>query len=106
MKYRVQWCPLADGEHKKSRRQYAHTFHRRGSICIARSFLKLPKRHKIGIILHEIGHLLAGRSGSEADADRAAEGYFQVRIRYTNSRYGESLQYVDRKYFGVLKFER
>lgn len=99
---RLAWCVVADADHKKNKRQYAHTYHRKNVICLANKFLKLPKKYQLGILFHEIGHLILGPRGTELQADRAAEGYFKIRIKYKSSRYGKDLQYVDKKYFGIL----
>jgi predicted GNAT family N-acyltransferase len=66
-------CPVVELEHKRSTRQYCHTLHRRGNvICCARATEELPLENKLGLLVHEIGHLaLRGRPHSENDANKA-----------------------------------
>jgi hypothetical protein len=91
---RVYWkhCRIAQRDHEENRRQYAHTFHYPGTICLAREFWELPKEFRDGILLHEIGHMLAGPEGTEAEATEAAERFFGVEIRYVDSPYGKNLE--------------
>lgn len=95
MKLVVRHCALADEEHKRSVRQYAHAFHKEGTICVAKAFEDLPRGFQTGILLHEIGHYIAGPKGSEADATRLAESAFGVKIRFVDSPYGKRLEYVE-----------
>ena len=90
----VEHCPAADEEHRKSKRQYAHVFHRPQVICVARAFEGLPNRLQIAILLHEAGHLLAGPRGGEDAANQAAKRYSGVTISYRDSRYGDSLEWI------------
>lgn len=103
MQPRISWCPIAQADHKKSKRQYAHTFHRKNTICICKQFLLLPKRNQIGILCHEVGHLIAGPRANEEQADIAANGFFRIRIKYRDSKYGKNLQYVDKRHYGVIR---
>ena len=90
----VRWkhCVQADKEHRENLRQYAHTYHYSETICLAKSFWQLPKGFRDGIILHEIGHLLAGPEGDEEDANRAVEEWSGARIQYVDSPYGRHLE--------------
>lgn len=94
MIYAVEICRDADREHEKSQRQYAHVYHRQNVICVARDFYKLPNRHRLALLLHEVGHLLAGRGGGEMAADRAAYDLSGVKIYYEDGRYGEQLESI------------
>ena len=102
--YRLRHCEVADRDHVKRKRQYAHTWHIDDkTICVAKAFFSLPIEHKAGLIAHEIGHLLIGpEEHEEYEADLAAMRKFGVVIRYKNSVYGDFLQYLDRK--DVKKF--
>jgi len=91
----IRRCPQAQDEHGRSRRQYAHTFHLYNSICVADAFDSLPDEHKAAILLHELGHLVAGPRASEAEADSVVEEITGVKIWYVDSPYGDQLQYVD-----------
>lgn len=89
-------CELADREHGRSRRQYAHTYHYGNEvICVSRHLHQLPDEHRLAILLHEIGHILAGPEGSEEDADAAAEADSGIPIYYIDSPYGAQLEYID-----------
>lgn len=90
----VEYCPLADQEHRASPRQYAHAFHRKGVICIAHATKELPRPYLEAIILHEVGHLLAGPRAGEDAANRAARAYSGVTIYYRDSPYGEQLEWI------------
>ena len=94
MRISVLHCSQADAEHQTSRRQYAHTFHRRGVICVSSAFHRLPETHRLGLLLHEVGHLLAGQQAGEAQADRAAHRYSGLTIRYRDSTYGKRLEWL------------
>ncbi len=93
--YRIRICPVANLEHKISKRQYAHTYHYPNVICVAEDFLDLPDEHYYGILYHEIGHLLAGPEGGEKDADRAVLKTMGIKIKYKDSKYGDNLEYID-----------
>lgn len=88
-------CGIADRDHKNSLRQYAHTLHYRNTICIAGVWAKLPIDYQMGVIAHEVGHLLAGNvEHSEEEADSLANKFFHIRIRYKNGVYGKHLQWL------------
>lgn len=89
---RVIICPEANKEHRDSPRQYAHTHHYSNTICLARAFYTLPKKHKLGIILHELGHL-AGAEG-EDEADAVASRLFGVSISRVDSEWGDNLEAI------------
>jgi hypothetical protein len=95
----VRRCDLADKEHNISKRQYAHTHHIKGSvICVAGAWVMLPFETEMGLIAHEVGHLLAGNTNhSEGEADRLADRFFKVTIIYKNTVYGDRLQYLSHK---------
>lgn len=92
----IRQCTLADKEHRISDRQYAHTYHAKGHvICVAGAWLTLPIETEMGLIAHEVGHLLAGNTDhSETEADRLANMFFKVTIRYRDTIFGDNLQYL------------
>jgi hypothetical protein len=57
----------------------------------APQILDLPRAHRRGLIMHELGHVLTP-GGSEQDADRAAEAVFGVKIKYDCRWPGKGLQ--------------
>lgn len=106
----VRQCRLADKEHRHSLRQYAHVHHVKDNvICIAEAWADLPISNMMGLIAHEVGHLLMGETDhSEDEADDAGNKFFRVKIKYRDDRYGDSLQYLShydmlRVYEWVLK---
>ncbi len=92
--YAVRWCSRADAEHRASDRQYAHTYHVPGAICVAHAFGALPPRVALAILLHECGHLLAGPKGGEVAADRAAHTASGMTIHYRDSAHGPRLETI------------
>jgi hypothetical protein len=90
---------LADKEHKLSERQYAHVHHAKGyTICVAGAWLMLPLHTEMGLIAHEVGHLLAGETEhTEAEADRLGNKFFKVTVKYRNTVYGDRLQYLSHR---------
>jgi hypothetical protein len=94
-KIKIQLCEIAEKDHEMDMRNYAHTFHRKNTICICEDFLNLPDRYFWAIMIHEIGHLLVGKNGSEKDANRAAEEYFGVKVYcLPKTYYGKKLEFV------------
>lgn len=91
----VRRCRAADEDQKLSDRQYAHTFHYSKVICIAGAWIALPINHEMAVIAHEVGHLLAGKADhTEKEADRIANKFFGIRIRYIDTIYGDHLQHL------------
>lgn len=88
----IERCALADEDHKQTKRYYAHTYHKEGVICVAGAFYRLPVNYRLGILLHELGHL-AGAEG-EDEADILAEEMTGIPIRRINSRFGENLESI------------
>lgn len=105
MTYVVRHCSLADKDHRCRKRQYAHTWHYGSNIiCVAKAFYRLPLSHQMGLLVHEIGHLLLGsEEHEEYEADLAAMEKFGITVRYKDSRYGDFLQYLDGK--DILKLK-
>jgi len=89
----LQECRLADADQARHRRTYAHTFHRaQGRICVARAFFALTADHQLGILAHEVGHLLAGPEESEEGADAMANSYFGIELCYHDCQFGRDVQ--------------
>ena len=89
-KIKVMWCALADKEHRKRQRQFAHTYHKKNMICLARAIMGLPLHNIQGIIWHELGHLVIGPKGSEEAANRKAKKLCGHQIKYDARR----VQYI------------
>lgn len=96
-KIRIKWCKLAEDEHEWEKRFYCHTFHKENTICACRDFLhcNLHPQYFWGILLHEVGHLLAGKNANEKDANKAVLKHFRIRIRYEKETpWGDNLEYI------------
>lgn len=89
---KVKICRKVNEEHKNNCRQYAHTYHYSNTICLARAFYDLPNYHKIGIILHELGHLAGARGENEADI--IVGQLFGIAIDRIDSEWGDNLEAV------------
>jgi len=92
MRLRVRMCEEAEDEHDGSMRQYAHTMHHPNTICLSKAYYRLPSHHKLGILLHELGHL-AGAVG-EREADQLAQEMFGIEICRVSTKWGEGLESV------------
>lgn len=56
------FCPLADRDHAKKWRQFAHTKHRVYTVCFARAAeMSLTDEEILGMSAHELGHLVGIR---------------------------------------------
>lgn len=100
MQHEILLCRVAEKEHAKSKRQYAHTFHRTGMnqepvICVCQEFWELPPEHFYGLLAHELGHIIAGQNRGEAAADIAFYKRYGITVRYKDSLFGKDLQYLD-----------
>jgi hypothetical protein len=91
---KLRHCREADTEHERSFRQYAHTFHYPNTVCFAEAFCSLSERWQLAILLHELGHLLAGYKGSEAAANAAIEKATGVHIHYKDGHFGKRLEWI------------
>lgn len=92
----VRHCKLAEKDHEESLRQYAHVHHIKGNvICVAGAWVLLPFATEMGLIAHEVGHLLIGDTEhSEVEADKTANKFFRITIRYRHTVHGNDLQYL------------
>jgi len=92
---KVGHCKDADREHETSRRQYAHTLHRAGVICVAQDFFRLPETNRLGLLLHEVGHLLIGdRPHSEDAANRTVGKASGVTVYYRDGKAGPEVEWI------------
>ncbi len=95
----IKVCPLANAEHERSMRQYAHVFHKPNVICVASAFQSLPLGYRLGVLLHEFGHLaLGGCDHSEQQADGEVLWRYGIRIQrrsYNGARRLECVQLKD-----------
>lgn len=93
---RVRYCAEANAEHRKSFRQYAHTYHFPNTICLSDAFDRLSDQWKLAILLHECGHLLVGYEGTEKDANRAIKNSTGIKITYRDGHFGKRLEWISR----------
>jgi hypothetical protein len=91
---KIRVCKIANEDHAESVRVYAHTFHRKNVICVADAFWDLPEIYQVAILLHEVGHLLAGQRASEDAANKAVKKASGVTIWHKDTRYGEELEWI------------
>ena len=97
--YKLVHCKLAQKEHNESRRQYAHVFHVPNQICLAYEFADLPERFRLGLLMHELGHILAGPTKGEKAANDAILDYSGVTVHYGSFCYGPNLEYINKSDF-------
>ena len=77
-----RFCADCDREHARSPRQFCHVDHVPDTICLARAAQRLPLDNLLGLLAHELGHLLAGDDPSEELADRLGSEAIGHHIRY------------------------
>lgn len=90
-KFKLHNCTLAEKHHSIRQRQFAHVFHKPGTICISKALYGLPPEYQAGILLHEIGHLAAQRqNGKHTEKDADLFGYLVSGIRIKRRAYGRA----------------
>lgn len=97
MKLHVRYCAIAERDHERSLRQYAHTLHRDGVICVCRAFWDLPVNYFFGVLAHEIGHIFAERAGltsTEDEADEVVWLMYEIHIKYKDGPFGKQLEWI------------
>ena len=77
--------------HCRNHRRYASVVIDEQEFSFAPQILWLPKTYRLGLIAHEIGHVLCPE-GDEDDADTAALDVLCVSIKYDRSFPGKGLQ--------------
>lgn len=92
-------CAMADADHEKSWRQFAHTGCKKNKVCFARAAeTELTREEMIGMVAHELGHVVGdelqlpehskpwkGTKTPQAvqdEADAAALRFFGIAVRY------------------------
>lgn len=103
MKINIRYCKLADKDHKRKKRWYAHTHHVNDHICVSQSILDLNDSQFYAVIAHEIGHILVGPQKSERAANTAANKYFNIKILYRDSSNGKMVETVSQEDLKKLK---
>ena len=93
---KVEHCKDADREHLESKRQYAHSLHRHGVICVARSFFALPETNRLGLLLHEVGHVLLGNrpAHTEDQANEEVRKASGVTVYYKDGSAGPEVEWI------------
>lgn len=99
----VTRCLSMQKEHRRSLRQYAHVFHVPRQICIARDLEDLPAQIGLAILLHEVGHLLAGPDKGERVANNTIERYSGIHIYYEDSDYGSNLEIIEQCHISTAR---
>jgi hypothetical protein len=82
-------------EHQRNPRRFAQVDVDRLRFEFAPAILELDEDHQVGVIAHEVGHVLAHRYWedlSEDGADRAAAQFLGITIRYDDRWPGKGLQ--------------
>lgn len=106
---KITICPIANKEHKASKRQYAHSYHKPGVICVAKAFMDLPGGYKAGILAHEYGHVVADlRSLGKWDEDLAdflAKKLLKIKMTRIDSPNGKNLQWTSPKNLAYIMNE-
>lgn len=75
-------CPAILERRKREKRGFGQTgCHGHKTICLSSNLVLLPAKQQLGIVAHEIGHVVS-QSGSQRVADRCAEALFGHPIRY------------------------
>lgn len=101
MLIKLRHCSEVDKEQTLSRRQYAHTNHYDNTICVADAFWDLPMKFQVGLLAHELGHIIMlekRQTHYEPDADKAAKQYLGVTVQYVaHTPWGEDLQYLNKR---------
>ena len=95
----IRTCPDLTEEHRKNPRRYAHTFHYPNVICVAAQFMELPVKFRLGILIHECGHLIQGdRQHSERCADQTGARFARVPVLRADYGSAKNLEYVPAAY--------
>ena len=82
--WKLQLCDDLESVHEEIPRVHAHVFHYPDVVCVVRDFELLPDEHKVGILLHEFGHILAP-SEHDADADLWVEEFCGIDVEYVDT---------------------
>lgn len=83
--FSLHHCPLAESDHAKEERVFAHTLHLPNTVCVCQDIEKLNDDFLYGIMAHEFGHILADvawNDQSEPGADTAAHKFLGTKINY------------------------
>jgi hypothetical protein len=102
-KLRIKDCPLIektrlDPSDPDNKRACAHVGHAHEStlICVWGKFHTLTRANKIGVLLHEAGHILSG-SGDEMEADKYIFNKTGIGIGYNNKNEIQEISAADIK---------
>lgn len=104
--FKIIDCKTADKEHAKDPRIFAHVFHKKKVMCVARDFWNLGIHNRAGIIWHETGHIFSefidefDGADKEIMADYATEELFDVRIFYDYNK----IQWVGEDEIDMIDF--
>lgn len=100
----IQRCKHAEVDHMRDSRVYAHTGCEPMMICVSSSIEMLSIENIVGIMLHEIGHIIHleryGEDGLEGDPEIIADSLIQdfgIHIYYDRKK----IQHVSFEQFDV-----
>lgn len=98
---RIRHCDLADRDHRKKWRQFAHSLHVPGFICFAReAAYEMTQREVFGMEAHELGHMVAMKL-------RLPEHRKPARGKGTPKRVQDEADVVSALLFGIpIKYNR
>ena len=88
----MSFTPALDMEHRLNPRRYAQVLP--GAFPLfefSRAILWLPDEQRIGVLAHEVGHVLAPGTGEDG-ADMAAQDHLGIGIVYDRRWPGKGLQ--------------
>ena len=83
---------IQDERDEGNTRYYAHVFCRPFTICCSDDLFECPNDIQVGILLHEIGHLMS-QSCLDKDADLWVFDQLNIVIAYTPN--ASALQYIE-----------
>lgn len=86
-------CSLVDAAREKDPRIFAHTNHRKKTICYSKEILRLPLKHIWGIFAHEAGHEAAFEAWGNYEEEAADVAAFEM-LDFVIQYQGESLLQV------------
>ena len=88
-------CKVCQVDHSNDQRVFAHVMHIPNTVCLHPSFEALKPEHQLGILAHELGHLMA-----DEDSEAAADLWVQQKLGI-DIQYKYMLQWISFSAFGL-----